>query len=217
MCGCAMVRKRIGGVDVERRERILDAAAGEFSDRGYDGASINRIIEEAGISKGALYYYFDDKEDLFATVIEQASSRLTDVGMPPADDLTAETFWNTFRDLMRRSVEFLKTNERYVRLARTFWQLRLKTPSSLATRRILDAGRRQVRTILARGQQLEVVRTDLPLALLVEVALAVDEAGSRWRLEHWNEFSDDERVAHADAQIDLIRDMLHAKNQGWED
>ncbi len=213
-----MVRKRFGGLDAERRERILDAAADQFLDRGYDGASINRIIEEAGISKGALYYYFDDKEDLFATVIEQASSRLTvGMGMPPADDLTAETFWNTFRDLMRRSVEFLKTNERYVRLARTFWQLRLKTPSSLATRRILDASRVQVRTILARGQDLEVVRTDLPLALLVEVALAVDEAGDRWRLEHWTEFSHDERVAHADAQIDLIRDMLHANNQGWED
>lgn len=213
-----MVRKRFEGLDAERRERILDAAAEQFSDRGYDGASINRIIEEAGISKGALYYYFDDKEDLFATVMEQASLLVMDgMGMPPADDLTAETFWNTFRDLMRRSVDYLKANERYVRLVRTFLQLRIKTPSSPATQRILDAGRSQVRTILARGQQLEVVRTDLPLALLVEVALAVDEAGSRWRLEHWNEFSDDERVAHADAQIDLIRDMLHAKNQGWED
>ncbi len=213
-----MVRKRFEGLDAERRERILDAAADQFSDRGYDGASINRIIAEAGISKGALYYYFDDKEDLFATVMEQASLLVMDgMGMPPADDLTAETFWNTFRDLMRRSVDYLKANERYVRLVRTFLQLRIKTPSSPATRRLLDAGRSQVRTILARGQQLEVVRTDLPLALLVEVALAVDEAGSRWRLEHWNEFSDDERVAHADAQIDLIRDMLHAKNQGWED
>ncbi|MCZ6889061.1 MAG: helix-turn-helix domain containing protein [Gammaproteobacteria bacterium] len=213
-----MVRKRFEGLDAERRGRILDAAAEQFSDRGYDGASINRIIAEAGISKGALYYYFDDKEDLFATVMEQASLLVMDgMGMPPADDLTAETFWNTFRDLMRRSVDYLKANERYVRLVRTFWQLRVKTPSSPATRRILDAGRSQLRTILARGQQLEVVRTDLPLALLVEVALAVDEAGSRWRLEHWNEFSDDERVAHADAQIDLIRDMLHAKNQGWED
>ena len=213
-----MVRKRFEGLDAERRDRILDAAADEFSDRGYDGASINRIIGEAGISKGSLYYYFDDKEDLFATVMEQASTRMMEgMGMPPTDALTADTFWNTFRELMRRSVDYLKTNERYVRLARTFWQLRVKTPSSAATRRILDTGRSKVRTILARGQQLDVVRTDLPLALLVEVALAVDEAGDRWRLEHWNEFSHDERVAHADAQIDLIRDMLHAKNQGWED
>ncbi len=213
-----MVRKRFGGLDAGRRDRILDAAADEFSDRGYDGASINRIIGEAGISKGSLYYYFDDKEDLFATVMEQASTRMMEgMGMPPTDALTADTFWNTFRELMRRSVDYLKTNERYVRLARTFWQLRVKTPSSPATRRILDTGRSKVRTILARGQQLDVVRTDLPLALLVEVALAVDEAGDRWRLEHWNEFSHDERVAHADAQIDLIRDMLHAKNQGWED
>ena len=147
----------------------------------------------------------------------------TERGVRPMGDSStssaraAETFWNTFRDLMRRSVDYLKTNERYVRLVRTFLQQRVRTPSSLATRRILDAGRVQLRTILARGQHLEVVRTDLPLALLVDAALAVDEAGSRWRLEHWNEFSHDERVEHADAQIDLIRDMLHANNQGWED
>ena len=81
----------------------------------------------------------------------------------------------------------------------------------------MDLWRDQASAILARGQELDVVRTDLPLPLLVDVALAVDEAGDRWRLEHWDEFSHDERVAHADAQIDLIRDMLHANNQGWEE
>lgn len=49
------------------------------------------------------------------------------------------------------------------------------------------------------------------------MTLAVDEAGDRWHLEHWNKFSHAERLAHADAHIDLIRDMLHAKNQGWEE
>ena len=213
-----MARKRFSELEGTRREGILEAAAVEFAARGYGGGSVNRIIDRAGISKGSLYYYFDDKEDLFATVMEQALTRLVEgAGFPPPEDLTADTFWNTFRDLMRRSVDFLKANESYVRLARSYYQLRLEAPASPAAQRVLEMGRNQLNTLLARGQELEVVRTDLPLELLVDVALAVDEAGDRWRLQHWDEFADAERVAHADAQIDLIRDMLHAKNQGWED
>ena len=213
-----MARKRFSELEETRREGILEAAAVEFSARGYGGASVNRIIDQAGISKGSLYYYFEDKEDLFATVMEQALTRMKDgADLPPPEDLTADTFWNTFRDLMRRSVEFLKANESFLRLARSYYQLRLEAPASPAAQRVLEMGRNQWKMLLARGQELEVVRTDLPLELLVDVALSVNEAGGRWRLEHWDKYPDAERVAHADAQIDLIRDMLHAKNQGWED
>ena len=62
-----MPRKRFADLEQPRRNRILGAAAHEFAERGYEAASVNRIITEAGISKGSLYYYFDDKEDLVAT------------------------------------------------------------------------------------------------------------------------------------------------------
>ncbi len=93
-----MARKRFSELEETRRDGILEAAALEFAARGYGGGSVNRIIDQAGISKGSLYYYFDDKEDLFATVMEQASTRMMEgMGMPPTDALTADTFWNTFR------------------------------------------------------------------------------------------------------------------------
>lgn len=44
-----------------KRLRILNAAAREFAQSGYDGASTNRIVEYAGIAKGALFHYFKDK------------------------------------------------------------------------------------------------------------------------------------------------------------
>ena len=44
------------------------AALDEFAAHGFHDASLNRIIEAAGISKGSMYYYFDGKEDLFAHV-----------------------------------------------------------------------------------------------------------------------------------------------------
>ncbi|MFD7335576.1 TetR family transcriptional regulator [Streptomyces violascens] len=45
-------------------EVLLDAAAGEFVRHGYAGANLNRIADQVGMSKGALYAHFSSKEDL---------------------------------------------------------------------------------------------------------------------------------------------------------
>ena len=89
-----MPRKRFADLEDGRRERILTAAAEEFAGRGYEAASVNRIIAAAGISKGSLYYYFDDKEDLFITVVEHASQQIRrETGAPELGELTAATYW----------------------------------------------------------------------------------------------------------------------------
>ena len=61
---------RFGKLSPEKRERILEVAAQEFARHGYEDACINRILEQAEMSKGAAYYYFEDKVDLFCTVVE---------------------------------------------------------------------------------------------------------------------------------------------------
>ena len=55
-----------------RREAMLAAAAIEFSERGYDGASMSAIIARAGGSKQTLYSYFSSKEELFVEMMAQA-------------------------------------------------------------------------------------------------------------------------------------------------
>jgi AcrR family transcriptional regulator len=56
-----------------RRQRVLRAAMAEFGRHGYSGGSLNVIAREAGVAKGSLFQYFDDKLDFFAHVAEQAS------------------------------------------------------------------------------------------------------------------------------------------------
>ena len=46
----------------------MRAAMDEFAAHGFHDASLNRVIESAGISKGSMYYYFNGKEDLYAYV-----------------------------------------------------------------------------------------------------------------------------------------------------
>src|SRR5580698_1323685 len=46
------------------RERILDAALDLFVEQGYDGTSLRQIAEQLGVTKAALYYHFESKEDI---------------------------------------------------------------------------------------------------------------------------------------------------------
>lgn len=59
--------KRVRREDVRRR--ILDAAYGVFAERGYEGASLERVAEAAGFSKGAVYSNFANKDELFYELI----------------------------------------------------------------------------------------------------------------------------------------------------
>ncbi|MGH7620186.1 MAG: TetR family transcriptional regulator, partial [Gemmatimonadaceae bacterium] len=54
-----MVNDRFDNLDPDKQQRLFEAAADEFADHGFESASLNRIIERAGMSKGSLYYYFN--------------------------------------------------------------------------------------------------------------------------------------------------------------
>lgn len=72
----------------DKQQQILDASLAEFAAHGYDLASTNRIVQEAGISKGVLFKYFRDKEALFAYVCDRATQQYVDtLPLEPAKDL----------------------------------------------------------------------------------------------------------------------------------
>ncbi len=212
-----MARPRFEKLDPLKQEEILAAAADEFAVRGFEGASLNRIIERAGTSKGALYYYFDDKADLLATVAEQAVKRvLAETDFPPLESLTKEDYWERVREASRRSFESLEAETWYMRLLRAFWRLREEEAARNATVGVLDWSRNLMHLFLVRGQELGTVRTDLPLELMLGMFLAADEAGDRWMMDHWDELDERGKAELLDARLDFARDMLDARHMGWE-
>ena len=68
----APTKKRLSREDKRQanRERILQAARKVFGRRGYYGATIEEIADESGLSNGAVYYNFKNKEDLFFALLE---------------------------------------------------------------------------------------------------------------------------------------------------
>ena len=61
-----------------RRQAILDAALTVFAERGYEAARLDDVAAHAGVAKGTLYLYFEDKEALFEALVRSAVSPILD-------------------------------------------------------------------------------------------------------------------------------------------
>jgi AcrR family transcriptional regulator len=62
-----------------RRRQILDGARTCFARHGYEGATVRRLEEATGLSRGAIFHHFKDKESLFLALAEDDAARMADV------------------------------------------------------------------------------------------------------------------------------------------
>ena len=73
------------------RRRIIHEAAGEFARLGFDQANINTIAELAGIGKGTIYLYFENKRELFLTMLRYiAQAQMTSIRLALAREGTLQ-------------------------------------------------------------------------------------------------------------------------------
>ncbi|MGA0544561.1 TetR/AcrR family transcriptional regulator [Brevundimonas sp. VNH65] len=73
---------------VRTRQKVLDAARDLFAERGYDPATIRDIAKGAGMSTGAVFANFQDKAELFETVLTEDMGRLAEVLQSGAEGST---------------------------------------------------------------------------------------------------------------------------------
>ncbi len=56
-----VISEKLKSLTLDKQERIINASLAEFARNGYERASTNEIVKEAGISKGSLFVYFNNK------------------------------------------------------------------------------------------------------------------------------------------------------------
>jgi AcrR family transcriptional regulator len=187
-----MPRPRFQKLDREKQARILEAAAREFGVHGFDGASLNHILAAAGISKGAAYYYFDDKADLFGAVVHHYLDHVVEETRFDLGALTGDTFWPGVLALADQMQAHLAEMPWVVGLAKAIWRMPRAEVEQGPLGEVLRPLWGWLREIMARGQALGVVRRDLPMDLLVALVISMDEAGDRWLSENWEAIGDAE-------------------------
>jgi len=69
---------RVHSKSIEKRRKILDAAARALAEHGYSEAKLSDIAQEAGTHAGSLYYYFESREDLMREVLLTSLDRISE-------------------------------------------------------------------------------------------------------------------------------------------
>ena len=103
----------------EKQERIIGAAVCEFARVPFSDASINKIIKDAGISRGSFYQYFADKEDLFLFIISRISKEKIGIFSQSFDDTSPQELG--FIDFcsepaLNRVFDWAESNREYSRI-----------------------------------------------------------------------------------------------------
>lgn len=107
------------GMSVKReetntKELLINAGREVFLEKGFAGASLRKICERAGVTTGALYFFFGNKEDLFCQIVEPVLAQMEKLGV----ELSEEEFKDPGQgpDMDKRFVEFLWKNQKEIRL-----------------------------------------------------------------------------------------------------
>ena len=203
-----MPRPRFKKLDDDRRDTIMEAAARAFSADGYEGASINKILQDAGLSKGVAYYYFEDKADLFATTVEFYLQQIDTNIRGRLDALTADNFWEMMLTLYSEPfIENMDAPYRF-QVLKVASQVSETDPLWERIAPLVNMAFGWTFALINKGREFGLVRTDMSDELLFKFISAIDMVADEELLSQIDTLTRDEVYAFQAQVVDAIRRLL---------
>jgi AcrR family transcriptional regulator len=160
----------------ERPQEILEAAFVEFSRNGYAMTTLDRVAERAGVTKGTIYVYFENKEHLFISMVREITKATLDTVhemLETHEGSTADLLHAQFSFIYQHIVEDRRRREvlrmliaeapRFPELADRYHQEILRP--------CLDMLRQAIQRGMDRGEFRKSAIVDLPQIVIAPIAL----------------------------------------------
>ena len=161
-------------LDDAKRARLMEAAVEEFAERGIESASYNKIIERSGLSKGTVYYYFDNKDSLLLTVLDEICERFhRAIGNLDLPD-TKEKYWAIAQEYHSRAIRFFFENPRVWRVL-SWISKYAPNIGGIQLECFRDKSTRFMDDLIVRGQEIGAVRNDIPPGTVQHLMHALGE------------------------------------------
>lgn len=177
-----------------RRTEILDGARRCFGEFGYEGATVRRLEEATGLSRGAIFHHFRDKEALFLALAEDDAARM-------ADTVAEQGLVQVMRDALSRPEDFdwLGTRMEMARRLRTEPEFRQRWLDR--ARELSSATGQRLRAQKEAGR----LREDVPAEVVqVYLELVLDGLVSRLAAGY--------DTAHLSAVLDMVEDSVRRRD-----
>ncbi|MCW2723356.1 MAG: TetR family transcriptional regulator [Frankiales bacterium] len=174
-----------------RRDEILSAARRAFARHGYEGATVKVLEAETGLSRGAIFHHFRDKEALFLALAEDDAARTAEV-------VARAGLVQVMRDLREKDAGWLGVQLEVRRRVRTDpefaarWAERQQAVATATEERLL------------RQREAGILRDDVPIPILADFLRLVLDGLVSSRATGMP-------VDHLDGVLDLVEDAVRKR------
>jgi TetR/AcrR family transcriptional regulator, fatty acid metabolism regulator protein len=201
-------QKRASFIEEARRAQIIESAIETFAELGYANASLARIAERAGISKGVISYHFAGKTELMEQIVEQVYREIIQFVRPRTEKETTAS--GALRENIRSVGEYMRDHRaRLLALGEIFNNLRTadgRKHYGVAFNEPIYEARAE---LFRLGQESGELRSFDPRVMAITVQAALDEM-----FAYWVAYPDHDLEAHADELADLFEHATRAERPG---
>jgi AcrR family transcriptional regulator len=158
----------------ETRQRLAEAATAVFARSGYERATVDEIVREAGFSKGAFYVHFESKEDIFWAMLEERIARQQDAFRETVDH--DRSVAENVREILTNVFGLVEEDPLWSALFMEFGAhagRNEKVRQRLAA--MYEGWRGAIVYILEGGRQVGRIRTDIDVQYLATIVVAAVE------------------------------------------
>jgi AcrR family transcriptional regulator len=194
----------------ERPQEIIEAAFLEFSRNGYAVTTLDQVAERAGVTKGTIYVYFENKEHLFISMVHEAMKATLDA----VNDMF-ERHEGSTADLLRAQFSFIYDHIVQDRRRREVVRMMIAEASRFPTladryhqeihRPCLDLLTQAIQRGMDRGEIRRSAVTECPLVIIAPIALV-----DLWMMM-FDERHPLDLKSYFDAHLDLVLNGLLAR------
>lgn len=197
-----------GKLSLDRQLSILNAAASVFAEEGYHYARISKICEMSGVSNGALYKYFKNKEDLFFAVLDRGVSLVVSE-LYSKFTVNSESLFLALKDFFRGLVSFTEEHRDYMVIYSDLGSSSMKRFVDLGSDKFERAASaytiQMVDESKARGEVKKEIRSDMAAYLIDNyITFFVYSLVSEYHVKRFDSFfTQGETVLSVEERIEL--------------
>lgn len=205
-------KKTFFNLPEEKQKRVLETALEEFSEKGYEAASINLIVSKLGIAKGSIYQYFTDKKSLFLYIFDYAVELIRKTLKQVKYETREEPTFERIRRSLIAGVDFI---ERHPFIYRGYLKMMFEREAPFRQellQRIRLFSSEYLTSLLVEGKEKGEIRKDVNLETMVFLLDAVmDRFLQAYAIPYLdsglnlNQMKRPEIEGHVDEIVELIR------------
>lgn len=211
-----MPKSTFFNLPLEKQEAIINAAILEFKDNNFDSSSINKIVENSGISKGSFYQYFEDKKDLYKYIISLMAEKKLKYMSPVMKNPFNHDFFTLLREIYLSGLSFAKDNPDLVAIGNRLLTDKSHPLYSEIMKENMDASHQFFEALLAKGIERGEIREGIDIKLTAYIITSLHISIADYYMENIKPEIDDDIMDTIDKFLELIYLGIGYRKAGGE-